>query len=102
MSDKATHRLLVIDDNPAIHDDFRKILLAEDKLARQAETAETAIFGGESKQNESPRFEIDCVLQGASGLALVAQARANKRPYALAFVDVRMPAGWDGIETVKR
>ena len=28
------------------------------------------------------------------------QALAEQRPYAMAFVDVRMPPGWDGIETI--
>ena len=45
-------------------------------------------------------FEIDSALQGQDGLAYVERAQAASRPYALAFVDVRMPPGWDGIETI--
>ena len=33
---------------------------------------------------------------------MVHQATAAGNPYALAFVDVRMPPGWDGIETIDR
>jgi PAS domain S-box-containing protein len=33
---------------------------------------------------------------------MVKQALADNRPYALAFVDVRMPPGWDGVETIAR
>ena len=36
------------------------------------------------------------------GLAMVEQAREEGRPYAMAFIDVRMPPGWDGIETICR
>ena len=47
-------------------------------------------------------FEIDLALQGKEGLQRVQQALAEGRPYAMAFIDVRMPPGWDGIETTGR
>ena len=45
-------------------------------------------------------FEIDSAFQGQDGLNYVMRAQASQRPYALAFVDVRMPPGWDGVETI--
>jgi PAS domain-containing protein len=45
-------------------------------------------------------FEIDSAFQGQEGLECVLRAQAEGRPYALAFVDVRMPPGWDGVETI--
>src|SRR5262249_43812103 len=33
---------------------------------------------------------------------LVRKSIQKKRPYPLAFVDMRMPPGWDGIETIAR
>jgi len=94
-TDRSTnHRLLVIDDNRAIHDDFRKILGEPDPLA----AAEARLFG----KPEATAFEIDVALQGAEGLSLVQQAQRDGRPYAMAFVDVRMPPGWDGVETTRR
>jgi len=47
-------------------------------------------------------FEIDSAFQGQEGLAKVQHALNEGRPYAMAFVDVRMPPGWDGIETISR
>ena len=47
-------------------------------------------------------FELDSAYQGQEGLAMVKKALAENRPYALAFVDVRMPPGWDGVETIAR
>jgi diguanylate cyclase (GGDEF)-like protein/PAS domain S-box-containing protein len=91
-------RVLVIDDNPAIHQDFRKIFEAHS--ARAAPTAaEIALFGNADVDSNAPRFRIDSALQGQEGLALVRQAGQEGNPYAVAFVDVRMPPGWDGIET---
>ena len=47
-------------------------------------------------------FELDSAYQGQEGFEMVKGALAENRPYALAFVDVRMPPGWDGIETIAR
>jgi signal transduction histidine kinase len=92
-------RILVIDDNKAIHDDFRKILTPT-KIARgNLAEAEAALFGEEESQLELPEFEIDSAFQGQEGLELIEKSLAEGRPYAMAFVDVRMPPGWDGVET---
>ena len=42
---------------------------------------------------------IDSAFQGQEGLAMARQALEEGRPYAMAFVDIRMPPGWDGVET---
>ena len=47
-------------------------------------------------------FQLDSAYQGQAALEMVEQALADNRPYALAFVDVRMPPGWDGVETIAR
>jgi PAS domain S-box-containing protein len=99
-------RILVIDDNRAIHDDFRKILCAGPKGHSALEEAEAALFDDSTPAtgNSTGRrvFEIDSAYQGQEGLALAQKAKDSGRPYALAFVDVRMPPGWDGIETAAR
>ena len=59
-----------------------------------------AIFGEPTAKTAAMvDFEIDSAYQGREGLAKVEQSLAAGRPYAMAFVDVRMPPGWDGIET---
>jgi PAS domain S-box-containing protein len=47
-------------------------------------------------------FRVDFALQGPDALALVEAALKANDPYALAFVDIRMPPGWDGVETIDR
>ena len=94
------HRILVIDDNKAIHDDLRKILLGEVEAQAHLQDDEAILFGVEAVP--ITRFEIDSAYQGHEGLSKLEQALAEERPYALAFVDVRMPPGWDGIETITR
>ncbi len=48
------------------------------------------------------RFELDFAFQGEEALARVQAAVAADRRYAMVFMDVRMPPGWDGIETTRR
>ena len=90
-------RILVIDDNRAIHDDLRKILLGEAKTQENMQDDEELLFGAEPVT--MTKFEIDSAYQGQEGFAKLEQSLAEGRPYAMAFVDVRMPPGWDGVET---
>ena len=96
-------RILIIDDQPAIHEDFRKIFSSRTETEAALSASEAALFGGPSTTRPArPEFQIDSAFQGQEGLALVQQARAQNQPYAMAFVDVRMPPGWDGIETTAK
>lgn len=92
-------RILIIDDTRAIHDDFRKILSAADGQMTDLDKAEATLFGSASVRNKRSKFTLESAYQGKDGLALVQQALAEGNRYAMAFVDVRMPPGWDGIET---
>ena len=97
---QANRRILVIDDNQAIHDDFRKILCGA-STTNELAAAEEVLFGDEPGLCSTQEFEVDSADQGQSGLALVQEAREQGRPYAMAFVDMRMPPGWDGVETIE-
>src|SRR5215469_3349935 len=94
-------RILVVDDNEAIHKDFRKIFGSGSPSGAALEEAEALLFGEQNSANGAG-FEVDSAFQGKEGLEMVRKAVAEGRPYPLAFVDVRMPPGWDGIETVAR
>ena len=110
MNDRAlipNKRILIIDDNPAIHEDFRKILGGGPAGQSALDELENSLF--EDEELDEPvaacvksRFEIDSAFQGQEGLEMVSKAAAEGRPYSMAFVDVRMPPGWDGIETISR
>lgn len=92
-------RVLVVDDQPEIHADYRKVLGANgnDRLA----SLESEVFATPAPRRPSPvEFEIDDVYQGIDGVARVRRSLAEGRPYAVAFVDMRMPPGQDGLSTV--
>ena len=95
------NRILIVDDNPAIHADVRKILCPPVSVTAQAlDDFEAELLGSApAPVRKVAAFEVDSAHQGQEGLELLKQAVAAGRPYAMAFVDVRMPPGWDGVET---
>lgn len=94
-------RILIIDDNPAIHEDFRKVFAHG--TPGTVSPAETEFFGETARAAPStPQYRLDFASQGEEGLQMVKQAIADRQPHSLAFVDMRMPPGWDGIQTVRR
>jgi two-component system, NtrC family, sensor kinase len=98
-------RILIIDDNPAIHEDFRKALAPKGAPVSDALLElEAELFGGPAPVSHEPEtvFELHSALQGAIGVEQVRDAMAAGRRFALAFVDIRMPPGWDGVETIER
>ena len=84
------HRILVIDDNPAIHEDFRKVLNPTgSQLAGELDDDEASLFGDAPAASRALSFQIDSAFQGQEGLEMVRAAELAGRPYAVAFVDVR-------------
>src|ERR1700689_1214016 len=98
--DLLTHRILVIDDNPVIHEDYRKILVADGRALTSE--AEAGLFGEQKLETARPRFDMDSAMQGRDGVELARAALVEGRPYSVAFVAMRMPPGRDGLETVEQ
>ena len=99
---KPNRRILIVDDNTNIHSDFREVLCPEYPAEAAVDKMEEVLFERTKQPPNETIFELDSAYQGQEALELVKQALATNRPYALAFVDVRMPPGWDGVETIAR
>ena len=103
MNKNTSHRrILIVDDNEAIHKDFRKIFGTGSQDRRCVGSGGGFVVRRGEFFANGAGFEVDSAFQGKEGLEMVRKAVAEGRPYPLAFVDVRMPPGWDGIETVAR
>ena len=100
MSVPANRRILVVDDTPAIHQDFRKILSPSAGNDDSLDDTESLLFG--TPQVNRLQFQIDSAYQGEEALELVKRAQAEGQPYALVFADMRMPPGWDGLQTIEQ
>ncbi len=95
------YRLLIVDDNDSIHSDFRQILRADAMAPEPLDEYKSSILGDEKAPPTAPSFELSFAHQGEEGLRLVEQS-LHEAPFSLAFVDVRMPPGWDGYKTAAR
>lgn len=103
MSSLTTYRILIVDDTPSIHDDLRKVLAPANERSAQVQDLADAIFGAPAETAVAARqFQIDSAYQGQEALPMVEEAIVDGRPYSVAFVDMRMPPGWDGLETIER
>jgi len=101
--ERKNRRILIIDDNPAIHADLRKILVPHDEDDSALNQATATLFEEQPHvENLLEGVELGSAFQGEEGVQSLQQAIREGRPYSLAFVDVRMPPGWDGIKTIQR
>lgn len=102
-----TRRILVIDDTESIHSDFEKVLIPSSSSQNERALAELdQIMFEEEAENRNElglnfHFRIDHAYQGEEGAERIRKASEEGRPYSLAFVDMRMPPGWDGLKTVE-
>lgn len=95
-------RILVIDDHESIHNDFRKTLCDTKPSAALADM-ETTLFGKtETSRLIKPTFEVAHATQGHAGVMKLRDALEDGSPYCVAFVDMRMPPGWDGLQTIEQ
>jgi signal transduction histidine kinase len=92
-------RILVVDDTESIHQAFRKILNADLETQTALAASEAALFGETITARVA--FHVDSAFQGKEALTLIERARRENQPYTMAFVDMRMPPGWDGVETIE-
>jgi diguanylate cyclase (GGDEF)-like protein len=103
MNPTSAQRILLVDDQESIHEDYRKILAPQRRAAAALDQAAAKLF------DDAPAgtitwegFELDSAFQGQEGFDRVKQALEEGRPYAMAFIDIRMPPGWDGVQTVRK
>lgn len=92
--------ILIVDDNRDIHADFRKVLCTANKDEALLDELDASVFGGELPQAKAD-YVLDSAFQGAEAVELARRALAAGTPYALAFIDMRMPPGWDGLRTMQ-
>ena len=100
-----TRRILVIDDNRDIHEDFRKVFGSVRRTGSDLSDLEADLFGDEafttSEKDAWLDVEVASAYQGEEGVRMAIEAAEQGRPYYMAFVDVRMPPGIDGVQTIR-
>ena len=99
-NDSWNYRVLIVDDQEEIHNDFEEMLASG--VSKRATDELAAAFVAQSDKPVLPQFELSHAASGEEACAMVKAAQESNRPFALAYVDVRMPPGTDGVETVRQ
>ncbi len=93
--------LLIVDDDPEIHEDYTRTLGAANSAAR-LQRLEREFYGNASPDTAEIEFRLTHTFQGEEAVEAVAAELTAGRRFAVAFVDMRMPPGYDGAEAVAR
>jgi diguanylate cyclase (GGDEF)-like protein len=104
MEEHKNRRILIVDDNRAIHEDYRKILGAAESVDAPADALaafEAQLFGAAAQAGEVS-YELTSAFQGQEADVKIVELAARGERFALAFVDMHMPPGWDGVQTIAR
>ncbi|MCP4107532.1 MAG: response regulator [Desulfobacteraceae bacterium] len=100
-------RIIAIDDEEAILKSYHLILSRPENSAADLEkkvaALEAELFGASSEDDkpDPDHYELETALQGKEGFEKVKAANEKGQPFATAFIDIRMPPGWDGIKTAR-
>ncbi|MEM7222269.1 MAG: ATP-binding protein [Pseudomonadota bacterium] len=96
-------RVLAVDDEPNILEEFRQVLCPASRPASDdLDALRVELFEDKSPAPPGRFVELCLCAQGEPAVQAVAKALAQERPFQVAFLDVRMPPGQDGVETARQ
>jgi len=100
----SNNKILIVDDTPSIHEDFRKILMTNDSSGKDLDMMADSLFGSTSQDPvyKNINYELESAFQGEEALKMIEKAELEGDGYSLVFMDVRMPPGLDGIKTIAK
>ena len=108
MARRATNRVLVVDDDLSVIAAYRYVLETYAGTSLGPAPAKLTdfddeLFGKDSRKDlAAMRLSVDFVDQGADAVDAVRRSIEASRPYAMIFLDLRMPPGLDGYETAEK
>lgn len=94
------NRILIVDDQEDIHRDFEEML--KPGLIKASTDDLATAFDSDVDEGFLPEFELLHARSGKEAYEEVEKAIEENNPIAVAYIDVRMPPGWDGVETTRR
>jgi len=105
-------RILVVDDQQDLREQLAKLLMRSGKKNETLSLVQqmrSRLLGAGSEEPEEgnaeddePTYLVDTAGQGADAFEMVKQASEKDDSYAVMFLDMRMPPGWDGMETATK
>jgi diguanylate cyclase (GGDEF)-like protein len=101
----STNRVLVVDDDSQLIGEYVRCLgedFEPDAATATLGDLEKVLFGEVTDRKGAARFEVHSRNQGEQAVAAAESAMANREPFSIVFIDIRMPPGIDGIEAAKQ
>ncbi len=103
LKEQWNYRVLIVDDEAGIHSDFKDML---NPTGTQTLTDQFAasLFDEAPKDKAVflPSFELSHAISGEEAYDIIRAGKESNRPIAVAYIDVRMPPGIDGVEAIRR
>ena len=97
------YRVLIVDDEAGIHSDFKDMLNPNGTQTLTDQLAASLLDEDlENKTAFLPPFELLHVTSGEEAYDIISAGKESNRPIAVAYIDVRMPPGIDGVEAIRR
>lgn len=101
-SREARLRILVVDDDSNIHNDYERCFERMAPVAPELRSLEAELFGVvEDEEPEDVEVELVHAYQGQDAVELVREGLAQGKQFPVAFIDMRMPPGWNGVQTLQ-
>ncbi|MGA1844911.1 MAG: HD-GYP domain-containing protein [bacterium] len=99
-------RILVTDDQPEVVEDYLRILKSRKVTGDELDALERDLFGETSGDNPGSQaseiqYNVSTARQGEEAISRVKKALEEDDPFAVAFLDVRMPPGIDGVHAAR-
>jgi signal transduction histidine kinase len=94
-------RTLLVDDEPSLIDDYRHILgpPGETRDERLFDRLESDLFGSTVQHKRFPEIDLVAFHQGREAVEAVRAAIDEGRPFTVAFIDLYLAPGLDGLQT---
>lgn len=96
--------VLIIDDSSNIHEDFKRVLTpSQNKSAKSLDELEEKVLGESfTPKNTAPEYKLSFASSGPEAVKKLKEAKEQNIDFQLVFLDIRMPGGMDGVETLSK
>ncbi len=91
------NRVLVVDDDPFVLDNYQASLTPYNQIEEDFLDPLLHESGIALPEKKEKFFQVDYANSGTQAIELVKKSLENRSPYAVIFMDVRMPPGIDGV-----
>ena len=102
LKEHLNYRVLIVDDEDGIHGDFKDMLNPSATQLTDQLAADLLEEGSQNKTAFLPPFELLHATSGEEAYDIIRMGKESNRPIAVAYIDVRMPPGIDGVEAIRR